>query len=666
MNFIKTVRWSLFFLLCSVSSNLVASVELVKQLIHQVRQSGRLAVYELPGMSSLQLPKEISSILGSLVLENPEIIMLGEGFVAKKSVSLGPVVADAQLTVQPAPTYGLNISLVFSLPDKLKLSLLIPALAKLDMFSCKKMKLVIVNHNYVDEISGVSMKEGANLFGVLSIDGPLSYLTCLLGEGLNEVEISGFIVPGVIGSSFSAHVPGKINFIGGIVARDLDLSVTIDNESSWLGLPSCTLGTAVTVDWPGQEPVTFRSSIDLYLDSARLYGAMDGQINNLFGVYGLHAGSWSLGGVVNYAAISLGLIPISEFLMSFELGIGQKRVKMSTKVGLGSSGIGDLAFDGKLEGGFSFDECVDFVGGIVEETPTIPGTIKEYKERIDGYVPGFVLGDVHFFFSPKDVVIEDIPFTKGLIIDGKAKLLGADAEVMIDVQTSGMKVIAYLGELEYGPVKITGPGYDRIMDTPDDGLILDAELSFEKQYCYMGAAIEIDVLGGIFAETVIDISSSGIKFEAERKLFDLFDCGLLFTASLNDKGSPVDFYVKGYMHQTALTALQNILSKAARTMAIKKMHEFRQKKFNLSDVASNVYDGFWNVLASIVGNTFNIKEFLFEASLDELVGKTHLPSVTIKGTVLGKEFELNDISFDLADVFGSVTDVVNMLSSFFD
>ncbi|MFC1845555.1 hypothetical protein ACFLX2_00330 [Candidatus Dependentiae bacterium] len=664
MTLLKNRLFSIFSMICLLITPL-ARADMVSQLVSYIQQQGNLNLLDLPGLNQLPIPTQISDLLASLSVDDPTFSKVGNGFKIDVDLAAYGIDLATQINVQHS-LQGLDVSVLLSFPQDWKLSSLMPTLHKLDVFSCRDMKLVIANYEYDDPELGVSIGKGANLFGTLVLDGLLNYVTYLLGENLDEIQISGLIVPGVIGSSFSARLPGRIDFMGGFSAQEIDLSIAIDGQPSLLGLPSCSLTGSVVVDWAGQDPLWFSSAIDLYVEKARLSGSMEGMINNIFGIYGLHAGNWHVGGVIDYAVLGFWHVPISEFLMSFELGIGNRKVAMASKMGLSATGVADLAFEGTLEGDFSFSDCLDLTGNVIDETPTIEETGDDFKNRVEGSIPSFVLGDVRLFFSPKDIELNGIDYSRGLIIDGRAHLFGSEAQVSVDIQSSGMKVIGYLEEMEYGPVKITGPGYDRIMNTPDDGLILDAELTLEKQYCFIGAAIEIDVLGGISAETTIDVSAAGIEFYMERKIFNLFDCALLFDAKLNDRCIPVDFYVKGHMRQSALSALQEILSKTARMIAKNKMREFKQRKASFSDIVSGAYNGFWNLLAGLVGNTFNIKEFSFEASLDELVGKTQLPSVTIKGTVLGKDFELNDLSFDLDDVIGSVTDIVNMLSGLFD
>ena len=340
------------------------------------------------------------------------------------------------------------------------------------------------------------------------------------------------------------------------------------------GLPSCTIGASITVEFPYQEPVTFSGSLELLLKSANLSGVMDGSIKSLFGVYGLNTGGWVLGSTVDYASLVglTSMVPLSDFSMAFDLELAGKKVHMAGKIGRPSiNGLGDLAFEGKFEGGLSLGDCLDFAGGVVEETPHVNGTAKDLREQTDGFMPSFMLGDVRVFFSPKDVEIGGVEYSRGIIIDGEARLFGSDAQLFVDVGTNGIKVVGYIQEMKFGPLTITGPGYDRIMDTTDDGLILDAELTLDQQYCYMGGVIEVDILGGLSAETTINVSREGFSFHTQKKLFDLFDCGLTFRSHFNEKGIPVDFYVNGYMHQSALSALQDILSNTARSMAIKKM-----------------------------------------------------------------------------------------------
>jgi len=572
--------------------------------------------------------------------------------------------------------------LVVSFPDGCMLSEFIPLLRRLDLLALENVDLVITNQPYSDPAYDQELKPGANLTGSLILGGPLQYLTWIIGDLLPEIQIIGLLSPGIIGSALTAQLPGKISFFGGITLEDLGLTISVGDSQTGLAESIGTVGGALTVQFPGREPFIFNSAVDLFADHIELSGSMDGMMEDLFSIYGFSAGNWFVDGVVEYMLLDgfSKLIPLTEFSIGFDLEFAGKQVRMASKLGLPSEeGLGQVAFEGTLKDQVSLQECVDFVGTVIENSPAVQGGSTEFKESVAGIAPEFQLGDVHLFFSPTDVQINGVQYSKGLIIDGKATLFGSDTQLYIDVQESGMKIFGYLEDMEFGPVRITGPGPDMIMETPDDGLIFDAKLGLDEQHCTIAGSVEVDIFGGLSAETKIDVSSSGIVFETEKDLFDLFEFGLIFSAQLDDVGVPFDFYVKGHMNQSALSTLQDILSKTAYRTAINKMEKFYhekqklgrinkndQKKFNIFEALGNAYDGFWHLLANLVGKTFNIKEFSFEGSLEELMGNSRLPSVTIKGVVLGKEFELTDISFDLSDPFGSSQEIVEALSKLFE
>jgi len=644
------------------------SLDLFNQVVESLEKQERFCVSDISKIADLDLPQAVRILLASAEITKEEIILSDDCVLIQTSAWSGGKDLDVDVILWPSENEA-DVSVFVALPNGWKLSDFIPLLQKLDVFSLKNVDLVVSSYEYIDKEREATIKKGANLVGSLSLDGPLKYLSLFIGDILQEVKISGLIDPDVFGSSLSATLPGEINFIGGISARNLSFFIDIDDPLSGSKNPICTLRAELQLNWPGQDKLIFVSEIDVFHNEMDLYGGMEGQVKNLFGIYGLHSGDWFLGATVDYASFagSGGLIPFSEFLAGFDLEFAGRTVQMISKVGLpGTQDFGDLAFEGRLDSEFSFGECINFVGGVIEENPFVSEKVKDFKEHVDGYLPDFALGDVHLFFSPKDIEIDGVRYSKGLIVDGSARLFGSDAKVCIDVQEDGMKVLGYLEELDFGCLKITGPGYDRIMDTPDDGLILDAALTLGDQHCFLSGSVEVDIFGGMSAETEIDVTSSGLVFQLEQELFDLFEFALIFSAQMNDGFIPVDFYVKGLMRQSALTALQNLLSKTAFKIANRKMQLYSQRKFDVIGAISNVYNGFWSVLANVAGNTFNITEFSFESSLEELVDKTHLPSVTIKGIVLGKEFELTDLTFDLSDPIGSAKTIIEAVSQLFE
>jgi len=659
-----------------------STAEIYEKLVAQQQQQGKLSAYDLPGVAALSMPEIIQKFLQAAEIAADDIVLTEQEVQVETTAWLNGRPLDLFGALMPSDEQEPKVVMVVPLPDGCMLSEFIPLLGKLDLLALENVDLTITNQQYIDEGYEQPLQPGVNLIGTLILGGPLQYLSWIIGDLLPDVQIMGLLQPSIIGSVFAASLPGKISFFGGITLENLGLSIGIGDSETGLAESLGTIGGALTVKIPGREQFIFNSAVDLFTDRIELSGSMDGIMEDLFGVYGLDAGNWFVNGTVEYMLLDgfSSLVPLTDFSLGFDLLFAGKQVRMASKLGLpGEEGLGEVAFEGTLTDQVSLQDCVEFMGNVIENTPSIEGGLTDYQASVEGVAPDFELGDVHLFFSPTDVEINGIQYSKGLIIDGKATVLGSDTELHIDVQESGMRIFGYLEDLEFGPVRITGPGPDMIMDTPDDGLIFDAVLGLDDQHCVVAAAIEVDIFGGISTETKIDVSSSGIVFETEKDLFDLFEFGLIFSAQLNDTGIPVDFYVNGHMNQTALSTLQDILSKTAYRTALLKMERYQnekrkirqalnpidQNKFNIFESLANAYDGFWHLLANLVGKTFNIQEFSFEGSLEELVDNSCLPSVTIKGIVLGKEFELNDITFDLSDPIGSSQSIVEALSDLF-
>jgi len=623
---------------------------------------------DLPGIADLEVPVRVKDLLKSIVIEDGFEQQASETVALQTHATIGWTELPATIALKKTAV-KIDTTVLIEFPEDWKISSLLPALNRLDMLRCDDMHILVSSYDYFDEKRDLAVKKGANLFGNLSFGGPLQYAKLLIGSYLSSIKISGLIKPGIIGSSFTAKIPGSVEFVGGFTAKDLELAIVIGDDAVTPSKELCVVQAQVSFMWPSQENLIFNTMIGVYSDKLSLYGSMEGKIKNIFGINGIHSGNWFFGGTVDSseAGIFSEFIPLSSFSMGFDLTFAGINVKMASKIGIsGFSGLGDLAFEGKLEDVVSLNDCIEYVGTIIDETSYISEGMKEFENKIEGVVPNFVLNDVHLFFSPKDVAMGGVIYSKGLLIDGSAEILGSNAEIIVDIQEAGIKVLGYLEEMEFGPIKITGPGYDRIMDTSDDGMIMDAVLTLEQQYCYISGKVVVDILGGVSSEADIDIAASGISFSTEQKLLNLFDFGLFFTAELNDYLVPVDFYVKGHMRQTALTELQNLLSKTARRMAKTKMLlQEEQVKKGVCDFVVSIYDGFWNTLASLVGNTFNITEFTFESDVDQLIGQTILPSVGVKGIVLGKKFELNDLSFDLNNPVASAQEIIEKVSELF-
>ncbi len=631
------------------------------EIISTIETENDMTALALPGIAQLSLPHRVLDILDSILIGGADVVLLNSGVQVNTTASVGWTDLDVQINMKEEADRGVDVVIMVSIPDDWKISSLIPKLNKLDIFTYKNTKLVISNYDHIDDLHDIEIKKGANLFGMLSLTGPLQYVSWFIGNTFGEILFSGLIKREIVGSSFTAQLPGKINLLGDLSAQDLKFVISIGETLFSTNEPLCSIDSNIVFNAPGQEKLVFRSEFEFLPSAVEFYGSIDGMIKNIFGVDGLHAGNCFLGGTADYASMGnfMPVIPFSDLAMGFDLEIAGKKVQMIGRLGFpGETGIGDLAFEGVLEGGLSLSDCIDFVDNLINESVSIPREVDDFQRHTGGYVPDFALGDVHVFFSPKDVVIDGKSYTKGLIFDGKAEIFGSDAHIFVDIQEVGMRLLGYLEEMKFGPVIITGPGYDRIMDTPDDGIILDAQLGLDKQYCFIAGNVEIDIFGGISSKTKIDVTADGLTFNIEKKLFDMFDCGLLFNSKMSDDNMPTDFYVRGHMYQTALTELQNLLSKTAYRMA--------QKKKSVCDTITGWYNGFWNVLANIVGNTFNIKEFSFESSLDKLIGQTELPCVTVKGIIFGKEFELNDLTFDLSNPIESAQEIIQQVSVLFD
>lgn len=190
-------------------------------LLNKIEQSKSATALDLPGISQLQLPAILLNVLSSVTIGKPEITMLADGINVRATATFKGTEFDTIIIIQPTPD-GVHSSIAISLPNGWKLSNMFPHLAKLDIFSLDDVHLIIANHEYVDKNSDITIQEGANLSGTLVLNGPLQYLTHLIGQDLDRIHIGGHITPNIIGSSFTAKIPGTIDFIGGITAQDLE------------------------------------------------------------------------------------------------------------------------------------------------------------------------------------------------------------------------------------------------------------------------------------------------------------------------------------------------------------------------------------------------------------------------------------------------------------
>jgi hypothetical protein len=660
-------RCAMVMILCGVSYLCADPGVSINSLVASIKQGQGVTFFDLPGMKNLKLPIPVPSFLRSFVIDPASVTVDNDGSLyAEQDIVWGKFFIHVQIRVLPS----LETSIDILLPDDFALPELLPALQKLSLFSCKSMHLIVVTSAHENEIDSYRLEAGANFVGSIGFDGVLRNLATMVGTTIEHITVCGCITPNFVGSSFSAILPVQLNFGGVLTAINPRFVIEIEPLKT-KKVPLFLLKAAVTLLLPEQLPVTFETVIEFYKKKARLTGFFDGVIKNIFGVYGLHAGNWELGAGINYAALASavsvgGFIPLTDFIVGFELDFRQRLIKMISVFDLETlANGGGIAFEGEWDDGLTLDECLNVVGEIIEETPHIEQGLQEFRETVQNTIPNFFLEKIHVMCSSQDVAIVGHTFTKGLIIDGYGHMFGVNARLLLDIQERGFKILGTLEKIQWGPIVLTGPGIDHIMNTPDDGPVIDAELTLDRQCCFLASGINIDIFGGISDVVKIDISFSHVAFELNKKLMNIFDCGLIFSGALDKNFYLVDAFVQGYMHQTALTELQNMLATVGHDMAKTKMAWYRNNKTSLSDVVHNVYTEFWQALANLVGNTFNITEFTFEEKLNLLIGKTMLPKVTVKGVVLGKKFEIRDFSFDLNKPFASVAQLVELASQLF-
>ncbi len=637
----------------------------VNTAMSMTEKNENIEIINLPNMETVELPVNVEKIIKPVVIENS---------VIKEDAQVTYI--DGQTTINNinVPTKAMIINhendkkitqIFFSIPDKWAMTKIIPELELFAVLPLKNLKLILSTENFLDKNLNIEYKSGANILAQLDLNGPMTPIAHLANYTINHTIVHGTFNKNSLYPQFKAKLPVKIEFGKNISTIEPILQLSSQGANNNFSLLSCTLNNKMLIDIPGSEkPIELESKLSLAPTCINVFGKIDGKMDNTFGVAGLSVYDWKLNGTINFDTLTprQQYIPISDMALQCNVKFNNTKIELKSEIkSSDDQEKNTMFFEGKIERPLPLKDYAEFVEDIIKNNQEKNSTSVNFMEKIKNYLPNIKLNYAHIRFSPIKKEFANNWITQGLFIEGKANIFGTETEIMLDINNKGFNVYGYLQELDLGIIKITGPGPDHILGNEDDGLIIDSKLTLDEQEFYMGAHITLDIFGGIESDTVIDFSDKGISCSISRSLFGLFSSELKISAKLNEVGIPQNFYIKGKFEQSALTALQELLHKSSKKIALE-----RKNRIGLTELGTQMNETFWYLLSGAVGNIFNIQEVTFEGKLEKLVNSTELSCVSIKGVVLGQEIELKDITFDLYDPVASAESLVLAVAELFE
>lgn len=339
----------------------------------------------------------------------------------------------------------------------------------------------------------------------------------------------------------------------------------------------------------------------------RVSGYMDGVYKPAFDIPGLGLGNFGFGVDVDLTilAASGGTIPVTGGCFKGTLGIGPKILNMVGCLDISESPI--FLLKSNLEGGLFLIDFVKFGSTIIEQAAAAAGAKLNLFNPIKKQIPNIGVKTFIVDIIPQAATFAGVAYDKGIDVDMTADILGKDATMKMKIDMSGMSAIGFLESFNLGPFKLTGSITN---DAGKTGAGVKMVIDPKKLLAefLIDGIVELDILGGLKAATVIDLSPTGIAFMLESKLYNTFDAKINVTAqgavspsakaaiaqakaemssdakeaatstSQADLGSSKNYSVRVELTQTGLKKLGDALQTAATHMLTDAKRELDKQK----------------------------------------------------------------------------------------
>jgi hypothetical protein len=185
--------------------------------------------------------------------------------------------------------------------------------------------------------------------------------------------------------------------------------------------------------------------------------------------------------------------------------------------------------------------------------------------------------DLEGNYAARDVRIGAKIIPRGIGFGCKLELFGKKGRLKMQIRDDGIDGIATFEKIDTPFFKLTGAGEDKILGTADDAPIIRVILNLMQQEFYIDGQVELIVpqLGSIKSLTRVNVGFDEFRFLMEGNVFNLF------ASSLEAKIKPDNLknvYIKGKFQRGALTAIGDLLKKAAKALNQQAMKDIEAAK----------------------------------------------------------------------------------------
>lgn len=514
-----------FYTLLMVSSLLSAQES---ALFDQAKKGTSISVSSILELMKIDLPGELKTIFNKVVIDKPTFTT---GPDDAKMIQGGGSILGQDVALRFSEKGG-ALSLSAGLSNGIDFSKIDPKLKPLNLLKLEKWAIILSTGSFIDPQWNVPLSRGANFVATIGVTGKLAQLLKALGKDLNTVTFSGVISPGITGSKFSAQLPGELKL--GPIGNTTGLTLSMYLIEVTTGVPDVSFGatSGLNIKLPTQKaPISMNGEflITPAPPKLRLSGYMDGVYKPAFDIPGLGLGNFGFGVDVDLTtlAASGGTIPVTGGCFKGTLGIGPKILNMVGCLDVSASPI--FMLKSNLEGGLFLIDFVKFGSTIIEEAAAAVGAKLNLFNPIKKQIPTIGVKTFIVDIIPQAATFAGVAYDKGIDVDMTADILGKDATLKMKIDMSGMSAIGFLESFNLGPFKLSGSITN---DAGKKGAGVKMVIDPKKLLAefMIDGIVELDILGGLKAATVIDLSPTGIAFMLESKLFNSFDAKINVTA----------------------------------------------------------------------------------------------------------------------------------------
>jgi len=412
-----------------------------------------------------------------------------------------------------------GVSLWAAPPPDVSLGDIIPG-AKgsiLEELAFDSMSIVVSSADYFDVENQIEIRKGFSLVANVRLQGSSFAPIKTIFSGAPEIlNLVGTITRNPEDLLFQINIPIDIQLSSKAVLKDAGIQLG--------GVPPTLGGFAqIHVKPTPHDLLILTAEINVDPTQVTIAGTMEGTWKDPFGIKGFSISNVA----VEVGAVYVVSPPLPVFGITGEMAIGREKLLLAVKV---SPNLADTILMGTLES-LTIRDIVDLLDTMGAHIPTED-------------IPDIGLHDLEFKLAPRGGNIGRIYFDPGFTVKGKFNLLDFEAMGLINLNSSGLTIAAAMSKIHFGPLLVTGKGFDQKYGTKDDGPVLEATLTLDKQEIFVSGKVDVF---GISDETEILINRHKIYFKLESKMFGLFDT--ILEAESSGSGKDFDFWVKAEMQQ---------------------------------------------------------------------------------------------------------------------